>query len=188
MRARQLQTSRVLGGILFCCLLPITCAAEDQDKATDPTSENSATELQPKTRVHLGGISIGGLYGRYSGFDYYPYYYPYGSALWGMPPYPLWGYPDPILYHPGYYSGFSRSSGMGEVKLQAPAKTAEVFLDGAYAGIADDLKSIWLEPGAYGLEVKGQGNATFKKRIYVLSGKTVRVMAVLMPEARENRQ
>jgi hypothetical protein len=173
--------------MLLCCLIPVAVAAEDEAKAEDSSAENSVPEIQSRTRVYLGGVSAGGFYRRYSGFDYYPYYYPYSSVFWGML-YPAWPYPDPILYHPGYYSGFSRSDGMGEVKLQTSEKTAEVFLDGAYAGVAADLKSIWLEPGAYTLEVRGQGSEPFKKRIYVLSGKTVRVNATLTSETGEGRQ
>jgi PEGA domain len=185
MRASDLQVPRILLGILLCCLIPVAVAAEDEDNAKDPSAENSTPEIQSRTRVYLGGVSAGGFYRRYSGFDDYPYY-PYSSAFWGMP-YPTWPYPDPILYHPGYYSGFSRSDEMGEVKLQTSEKTAEVFLDGAYAGVAADLKSFWLEPGAYTLEVRGQRSEPFKKRIYVLSGKTVRVSATLTSETGEVR-
>lgn len=190
MRRIDLQVPKVLLGVLLCCLIPVAVLAEEESKAQDPAEANSEPEIHSKTRVKLGGISLGGFYRHYSGFDYYPYYYPYSYALWGTPPYPIWTYPNlsPDFYHPAYYRGFSRSDGMGEVKLLTSEKTAEVFLDGAYAGVAEDLKSIWLEPGAYTLEVKGQGNELFKKRIYVLSGKTVKVNAALAPEREEGRQ
>ena len=190
MRRINLQATKVLLGILLSCLIPLVVLAEEAGKTKDPAEENSDPEIHSKTRVKLGGISLGGFYRHYSGFDYYPYYYPYSSALWGVMPYPLWPYPDfsPAFYHPGYYSGFARSDGMGEVKLLTSEKTAAIFLDGAYAGVAEDLKSIWLEPGAYTLEVKGHGNETFKQRIYVLSGKTVKVNAALAPERQEFRQ
>jgi hypothetical protein len=67
---------------------------------------------------------------------------------------------------------------MGEVKLQGTQKSAEVFLNGAYAGITGDLKSIWLEPGAYDLEVKA-GHQRFSQRIYVLSGKSLKIRPAL---------
>jgi len=190
MRRINLQAAKVLLGLLFCCLIPLVVLAQEESKAKDPAEENSAPEIHSQTRVKLGGISLGGFYRHYSGFDYYPYYYPYSSALWGVMPYSLWPYPDfsPAFYHPGYYSGFSRSDGMGEVRLLTSEKTAAIFLDGAYAGVAEDLKSIWLEPGAYTLEVQGHGNERFKKRIYVLSGKTVKVNAALIPEREEVRQ
>jgi hypothetical protein len=190
MRPSSLPAIKVLLGVLFCCLIPATVTGEEGDKVKDPSAENSAPEIHSKTRVKLGGVSLGGFYRHYSGFDYYPYYYPYSSAFWGVAPYSVWPYPDfsPALYHPGYYSGFSRSEGMGEVKLLTSEKTAEVFLDGAYAGVAEDLKSIWLEPGAYNLEVKGHLGEPFKMRIYVLSGKTVKINAAVTPEKGEVRQ
>jgi hypothetical protein len=159
MRRINLQAAKVLLGLLFCCLIPLVVLAQEESKAKDPAEENSAPEIHSQTRVKLGGISLGGFYRHYSGFDYYPYYYPYSSALWGMMPYSLWPYPDfsPAFYHPGYYDGFSRSDGMGEVR-------------------------------AYTLEVQGHGNERFKKRIYVLSGKTVKVNAALIPEREEVRQ
>jgi PEGA domain len=189
MRRLNLPVAKVLLGLLFSCLIPVVVLAQEESKAKDPAEENSNPEIHSQTRVKLGGISLGGFYRHYSGFDYYPYYYPYSSALWGVMPYPFWPYPDfsPAFYHPGY-SGFSRSDGMGEIRLLTSEKSAAVFLDGAYAGVAEDLKSIWLEPGAYTLEVQGHGNERFKKRIYVLSGKTVKVNAALTPEREEARQ
>jgi len=77
---------------------------------------------------------------------------------------------------------------MGEVKLLTAEKNAEVFLDGAYAGLSEDLKSIWLDPGAYSLELKSTGKQVFKKRIYVLSGKTVKIEVALTPEVGEAKQ
>jgi hypothetical protein len=153
------------------------------DKKTEKTPEKSASEATSKTRVRLGGISVGGFYRHYSNLDYYPSYYP---AFFGPSPYYWWPYYDLAFtsYHPGFYNGFARSSGMGEVKLQTQ-KGAEVFIDGAYAGLAEDLRSIWLHPGAYDLEVNAQGSQSFKKRIYVLSGKTVKIMATLRPESVE---
>jgi len=190
MRRISLQAAKVLLGILVCCFIPVAVVAEEENKAKDPAEKNSDPEVHSKTRVKLGGISLGGFYRHYSSFDYTPYYYPYDAALWGMSPYSVWPYSEfsPALNPPGYYRDFSRSEGMGEVKLLTSEKTAEVFLDGAYAGVAEDLRSIWLEPGAYNLEVKGQQGEPFKMRIYVLSGKTVKVNAAVTPERGEVRQ
>lgn len=135
-------------------------------------------EPQGKTRVRLGGITVGAGYARYSG--YYPFYpyYGYYPAAWS--PYywsPFWNY-----YAPMYYSAFDPGylrrpgPGMGEVKLTAP-EDAEVYLNGAYAGVADDLKTIWLEPGAYDLEVRPRAGDAYSRRIYVLSGKRVKISA-----------
>jgi hypothetical protein len=64
---------------------------------------------------------------------------------------------------------------MGEVKLQSSSKDAEVYLDNAYAGTASKLKSFWLSPGVYQLEVRAKGQTPQQKRIYVLTGKTLKV-------------
>jgi hypothetical protein len=74
---------------------------------------------------------------------------------------------------------------MGEVKIQTAEKNAEVFLDGAYAGIVQDLKTMWLEPGAYDLELKTEDQRVYKKRIYILSGKNIRITPVFRPETKE---
>jgi hypothetical protein len=71
--------------------------------------------------------------------------------------------------------GLSYRPGLGQIKLSTDVREAEVFLDGSYAGIAKDLKSIWLRPGSYDLEVRPPGRASFYKRVYVLSGKTLKV-------------
>jgi len=177
--------------MLCYCLLAGVVAAEEEEKAVVPAEQDSVPEMHSKTRVRFGGMSLGGFYRQDSGYNTYPYYpYPYSPAWWGMSPYGFWPQPDfsPMLYHSGYYRGFSRVDGMGEVKLLTAEKNAEVFLDGAYAGLSEDLKSIWLDPGAYSLELKSTGKQVFKKRIYVLSGKTVKIEVALTPEVGEAKQ
>jgi hypothetical protein len=104
----------------------------------------------------------------------YPGYwgYPYSWSRWGVPWFvphydPWWG---AGYFHPGYFTGFPRGINMGEVKLRGDLKDADVYLDGAYAGPASKLKSIWLEPGAYNLELRA-ADERYRKRVYVLTGK-----------------
>ena len=78
--------------------------------------------------------------------------------------------------YPGFYTGYAYRQGMGQVKLQTDNKDAYVYLNGALAGQAGKLKSMWLDPGAYNLEVRS-GNRKFTERIYVLSGKTLKLAA-----------
>ena len=93
----------------------------------------------------------------------------FGSAFgpWGY-----YGY-DPF-YYGAYPVGFLHPDA-GLVKLDTKVKDAEVYVDGAYAGTAGDLKSIWLRQGAYNLEVRSPGRTKFAERIYVLNGKTTHV-------------
>jgi len=119
--------------------------------------------------VHLGTISIGAGYG-YSG----PYW-PGGYWAGYYPPPFFGGWYDPFwapYYSPVYYAPQVNN---GQVNLQTSDKNAEVYLDGAYAGPASKLKSFWLAPGVYQLEVRATGQAPQEKRIYVLTGKTLKI-------------
>ena len=54
-----------------------------------------------------------------------------------------------------------------------------MYVNGGYAGTADKLKTIWLDPGAYDLSLSAAGREPYRERIYVLSGKTLKIAAVL---------
>jgi hypothetical protein len=173
--------------LVFACFLVYTSVVAQEKEKPSKVAAGADTDTAGearKTRVKLGGVSVGAGYSRYAG-PYYsdPYYYPYYPAFWGPAAYYWSPFYDPYspIFRPGPFWQYSRSAGMGEVKLQTPQKSAEVFLNGAYAGIAEDLKSIWLEPGAYDLEVK-DGHQTFNKCIYVLSGKSVKIRPALNPQ------
>jgi hypothetical protein len=120
--------------------------------------------------VRLGGISVGV---GYSSFNGYPYYYGF-APYYGNPWFNWWG----SFYYPSYYTGFLYQPNMGEVKLRTSQKTAIVLIDGSYAGTADKLKTMWLEPGSYQFELR-DGPLSFSQKIYVLSGKTLTVNAAL---------
>jgi len=126
--------------------------------------------------IRFGGLAVGAGYSHFSG----GYPYGYGPEYWNYSPYYRY---NPVLwsafYHPGYYTGFAWQPSMGNVKIAAPDKTSLVFLDGALAGRLDKLKDMWLEPGAYNLEVRNTSHR-FTQKIYVLSGKTLRVTPDMM--------
>jgi len=143
-----------LRGLATCCALLI-----------------AALPARAETHVRLGGISVG------AGYSYGWSYWPYYPAYWG--PYgPFYG----PMFYPGFYDGFARGADMGEVRLRVEPARAEIFLDGAYAGAANDRKSMWLAPGAYLLEVRAPGRAPYSRKIYVLSGKSLRIDTALEPE------
>lgn len=114
--------------------------------------------------VRLGAISMGAGYGYpfYPGYDSPFFYGPLYSSAIGYP-----AFASPVLLVP--------QADKGQVSLQAPSKDAEVYLDNAYAGTAADLKKFWLAPGVYELEVRSKDQTTKKKRIYVLTGKSLKV-------------
>jgi hypothetical protein len=89
---------------------------------------------------------------------------------WGWGPYPYGVYAPYEVYTPVY-------SNAGEVELKTNVKDADVFINGAYAGKAAKLKSMWLFADAYALEVRAPGRTPFKEKIYVIPGKTIKVEA-----------
>jgi hypothetical protein len=147
------------------------------------TPEENAVISEPDHRVHInGGISVGGGYTHFSGLAVLPLYGGYGP--WG---YGYWGGLAPMGWSPFWYAYAPYAASgpgyaMGQVKFQVEPKTAEVLIDGAYAGTVASLKSnLWLEPGAYNLCIKSAGHADYCRRIYVLSGKNLAVLAKLPP-------
>jgi hypothetical protein len=154
-------------------------AVQPQQAESDAGQESSAQ----KHHIHLrlGTITVGAGYSHWSGpYPYYPYYAyePYGF-------YPYFGAYSPWLWEPfwgGYSSLAYPGADKGEVRLAGAPKTAQVFLDGAYAGTADKLKSMWLKPGAYDLSVSTPNRASFHQRIYVLSGKSLKITAALVAD------
>ncbi len=118
--------------------------------------------------VHLGTITVGAGYGYYSGPVWPGYYSPF--------------FYDPLFYGPWIGSSFFASPvylvpqpDKGQVSLQGSYDDSEVYLDDAYAGTAPTLKKFWLAPGVYELEVRPKNQPPKKKRIYVLTGKTLKV-------------
>jgi len=116
---------------------------------------SAALMLLPLTVAARGriGVFVGsgfapmGYYGY--GYGYGPFYRPYG-AYYGVP-------------------------NAGQVKLDTHVKDAQVFVDGAYAGTSGKLKSMWMRPGTYTIEMRAPGQAQFAEKIYVVAGKTVHV-------------
>ena len=80
-------------------------------------------------------------------------------GYWG----PYWGAP----YY-GYGYPFA-----GEVKLDTKVKTAEVFIDGAFAGTTHQAKSMHLRPGTYNIEIRELGVTKFNQRVYVIQGRAL---------------
>ena len=113
--------------------------------------------------VRLGTISAGAGYGYYPGPVWPGYYPPFFYNPWIA--YPFFASPVYLVPQPD----------KGQVSLQGSYKDAEVYLDNAYAGTTATLKKFWLAPGVYDLEVRPKGQTPTKKRIYVLTGKTLKI-------------
>lgn len=130
----------------------------------------AAFSVPSSAGVRLGTIHAGfgyfdgwGPFCCYSPWAYSGFYGPY----WG----PYWGAFGP--YYPADF--FTPGPDKGTVKLVNANKNALVYIDNAYAGKVSELKSMNLTPGAHDLELQPPGGKSIQKRIYVLSGKTVRL-------------
>lgn len=72
----------------------------------------------------------------------------------------------------------------GEVKLDTKVKNAEVYINGAFAGLTGDLKTIHMRPGTYDFDIRNGGGSSFQQRVYVLAGRTVKLHPELGPEGK----
>ncbi|MGC9946273.1 MAG: hypothetical protein ABSF64_07870 [Bryobacteraceae bacterium] len=88
------------------------------------------------------------------------------AAIWYRP---YWG--------PAYYGGYYPYA--GQVKLDTKVKTAEVFIDGAFAGTTHDARTMHLRPGSYNIEIRELGVTKFNERVFVAPGKTLHLRPVL---------
>lgn len=114
------------------------------------------------------GVRLGSPYRHYP-FRYgHRYPYPYGV------PYPYgYGYPYPGPFHvrPGgdFYGG---------VRFDVRERDAAIYVDGYYAGIADDFDGTFqrleLEPGPHRIEVRLPGYQTLAFDVNVRPGETIR--------------
>ncbi len=182
----------ILSGVLaFVFALSLMNLYAQEQKQSSPANVSDDRDHSVTTshgsRFRLGGISVGAGYSHFSGhhgyygYPFYGYTYPYWGPMWGpgwyFPGWSSWGYP-------GY--GYSQGSDYsGEIKIQTAEKTAEVYVDGALAGAVEDLKSFYLEPGVYNLEIRTSNDKVYQKRLYVLSGKTLKITPVFSNARKE---
>ena len=93
-----------------------------------------------------------------------------------------YGYGHGYAYGHGY--GYGRGYGYGgydyprygDLKIKVKPDEARVYVNGAEAGVVDDFNGWWqslsLDPGKYLIEIELDGYRTYRKRIYVVAGKT----------------
>ncbi|MCL5005353.1 MAG: hypothetical protein M1404_02370 [Acidobacteria bacterium] len=149
-----------------------------QTQAKAHKNGSSVAHLLRHIKSHLGPVTIGSGYGYDSGPSMPPLYYSYYSYA-----YPFWGSPywSSVFYpSPPSQASVIHSDDEGEVKLRIHPKTAEVLINNTYAGTVAGLKgNLWLKPGAYDLCVRAPGRVEFRRRIYVLRGKKIEILARL---------
>jgi hypothetical protein len=124
------------------------------------------------------GLSIG------LGFGFgYPYYY----GAYGYPYYGAYGYSYGGYYpagYPGYgYGGYvvPRYAAYGGIRIQGAPRNAEVYVDGAYAGVVDDYDGVFqrldLEPGSHEIEIRSGAGRPQVYDVNVTPGQTVTLHA-----------
>ncbi len=89
------------------------------------------------------------------------FYNPY----WGFG----WGWGDPFWNYGPYYYPYTT----GKIKIKGYDKYDEVYINGAFAGTVDKMKSVNLDPGRYTVQIKQQGKELLNRTVYVVAGKTV---------------
>ena len=124
------------------------------------------------------------------------WYYPYGAGPFGRP-YRAYGWP---CYGPssGYGYGFGDGYGgstngdwndgdespvTGSIRLRVSPRQANVYIDGALVGTADDFDGLTnhldIEPGTHQLELRAPGYEPFVTNISVVRSKTLTTRANL---------
>ena len=84
-------------------------------------------------------------------------------------------------YGPYPYGLYGATPNAGQVKLETKVKDAQVFVNGAYAGTAGQLKTMWLHPGNYTVELRAPGRPRYAEKIYVIAGKKITLNPDLPP-------
>jgi hypothetical protein len=126
----------------------------------------------------VGGGAYGHAYGP-RGVPYYRGYRGFGYGPWWYGPGWGWGY-----Y--GYYP-YVVPSGVvtGGLRLEIEPKTAEVFVDGAYAGVVDDFNGHFqhldLTPGGHRIEVRQPGFQPLTFQPYIQPDHTTDYKGTLTP-------
>jgi hypothetical protein len=161
--------------LLSAVLLTTQVAALGPSDEKESKSPPESPRVQ--TRLRLGGIHVGAGLLYSSGYPYLPWWRSYYDPLFYDP-----FFACPAAF-PLYRSGTNRDH-VGRVKLKNLAEDAQVFIDGGLAGSGADLKSFYLDPGAYSLSIQRRGYESFEMKLYVLSGKTLHIEVPVQSEVK----
>ena len=109
-----------------------------------------------------------------AGFYYGPWYGPYFYSPWFYSSF--WWYP-PYAY-PYYYGSFGAN-----LKIQVQPKSAEVYVDGYLAGIADQFDGMFqdllVEPGTREITIYQDGYKSIVQRLYLSAGTSYKIKGTL---------
>ena len=135
-------------------------------------------------RFHNGYYPYYGYGYPYYGYGYYnPYYYGFGynwyspfffGAYYG----PGYGYGYGGGYDPGQHN-YGSSYRAGQVRVQVQPSETRVYVDGYYAGVADDFDGIFQRlntaAGGHDISLRLEGYRTFNVKLYVPDDGTIKL-------------
>lgn len=148
-----------------------------------------------------GRSGYGGYYGGYYGYPYY-YYNPYAYWGYGDPSYGWglgygygYGYGNYYSYYPGraYGGGYAyRDGGAAQIRTLVDPPKARVYVDGYYAGIADDfdgmLQRLNVSPGRHDITFKLEGYTSHTFFVYANGGETLKLRVDLVKGTGETKE
>jgi hypothetical protein len=152
---------------------------ESGSQASPDKAQTVESAKKGKRHVRLGSVMLAAAYVHEpNGFFFSPFI-PYSLAYAPFFYDPFYG---PWSFYAPYGPSLAYAADKGQIELAVDQKNAEVYIDDAYAGLAGHLKNMWLAPGAYNLTVAAADGSSFHQRVYVLSGKSVKIKARLLRE------
>jgi hypothetical protein len=168
---------------IVALLLSTSFGQADNKKKAEPETAQPQVEVSRPSPIRFGGFWLGGGGAYAEGRDLNPAYRLYRPCCWHDPWYDVFspvGVFENCFAYPGLCQVFARGEAVetGVIVLKTQPD-AEVFIDGGYAGQARDLEKMKLPPGIYTLRVEEQGFEPFERKIYLLSGKKVKISAAL---------
>ena len=173
---------------------PSAASSRSERGSKDSSSSRGSADLTDAQRRHpRAGTGTGDRLGRfhrggrpYSYRSYYGYgFYPYDTFYYfGYPRYFYSGYygSDPYYSRYGYGYGYGHGYGYrdtGSLRVLVDPEKTRVYVDGYYAGIADDFDGIFqrlhLSTGRHDITLKLDGYRSHRFRVYVPVGHTVKL-------------
>ena len=154
-------------------------------------SDSSSTPTPAQQRHPRAGTGTGPWPYSYSHHGSHGGYYPYDSADYsvyyagyGYYPYVYFGYPAYYYsgyygYDPHYYAAPYGYRDVGSLRVIVEPVKTRVYVDGYYAGIADDFDGMFqrlhLSPGRHDITLKLEGYRTRRFRVYVPVEQTLKL-------------
>ena len=158
-------------------------SSSSSDGNSSATPRSDAERRHPRPGTGTGDRYYSG--SRYYGSPYYygrQYYYDgYDPFFYGYYGYSPFYYSGAYGYAPSYYSGRYRDS--GSLRVIAEPEQTRVYVDGYYAGVADDFDGIFqrlsVPPGRHEIALKLDGYRSHNFRVYVPVDQTIKIHHVM---------